>query len=83
MPVEQIAISISDTGIGIAPKDIERIFGFCQANQTITRQHGGMGLGLAVSDRLVKLMQGQISVESQPNRGSTFTVILPCQLEKP
>ncbi len=84
LPVEQIAISISDTGIGIAPEDIELIFGkFCQANQTITRQHGGMGLGLAVSDRLVKLMQGQISVESQPNRGSTFTVTLPCQLEKP
>lgn len=83
LPSEQIAISISDTGIGIAPEDMARIFGFCQANQTITRQHGGVGLGLAVSDRLVKLMQGQIRVESQLNQGSTFTVILPCQLEKP
>lgn len=84
LPVEQIAISISDSGIGIAPEDMARIFGkFCQANQTITRKHGGMGLGLAVSDRLVKLMQGQIRVESLLNQGSTFTVILPCQLKKP
>ncbi len=83
LPSDQIAISISDTGIGIAKEDIKDIFAeFHQINQTITRQHGGTGLGLAISDRLVKLMQGKIQVESKLNRGSTFTITLPRQVER-
>lgn len=83
LPSDQIAISISDTGIGIAEEDIKHIFAeFYQINQTITRQHGGAGLGLAISDRLVKLMQGQIQVESKLNRGSTFTITLPRQINR-
>ncbi len=83
LPSDQVAISISDTGIGIAKEDIKHIFAeFYQLNQTITRQHGGTGLGLAISDRLIKLMQGKIQVESELNRGSTFTIILPRQVNK-
>ncbi len=78
LPLDKIAISISDTGMGIAEENIKDIFTeFYQVNQTITRQHGGTGLGLAISDRLVKLMKGKIEVESKPNQGSTFTIILP------
>ncbi|WP_009630293.1 PAS domain-containing sensor histidine kinase [Synechocystis sp. PCC 7509] len=82
LPTNKIAISISDTGIGIAPEDIKHIFAeFHQLNQTITRQHGGTGLGLAICDRLVALMGGQISVDSKPNQGSSFTITLPRQVK--
>ncbi|MBF0421841.1 MAG: transporter substrate-binding domain-containing protein [Magnetococcales bacterium] len=70
--------SVTDTGIGIAPQDIDRIFErFTQANAGITRQYGGTGLGLTISRQLVELMGGRIWVESQRNVGSTFSFTLP------
>lgn len=66
-------IDVTDTGIGIAPKAQARIFeSFVQADGSATRRHGGVGLGLAISRRLVRLMGGDINVESVSKRGSRF-----------
>ncbi len=69
---------IEDTGIGIAPGDLPRLFRpFSQLDTGLTRRHGGTGLGLYISHRLAKLMGGRIQVESAPQKGSTFTLMLP------
>ncbi|MBZ5578095.1 MAG: response regulator [Acidobacteriia bacterium] len=65
--------SVSDTGIGIEPKDQERIFhAFVQVDDSITRSQGGSGLGLAIASQLVRLFGGRIWLDSQPGRGSIF-----------
>ncbi|MCC0025957.1 MAG: response regulator [Zhengella sp.] len=74
-----VSIAIGDTGPGLKPEDRERIFeDFEQADGTSTRRHGGAGLGLAISRRLINAMGGAIGVESEPGKGSVFTVSLPC-----
>jgi PAS domain S-box-containing protein len=78
LPEEQIALTVQDTGIGIASEDHSRIFQeFWQVNQSTTRKHGGTGLGLAIVHALVQLMQGSITVDSELGRGSTFRIELP------
>jgi two-component system sensor histidine kinase EvgS len=75
-----IALQVIDTGIGISPSDQERIFDeFEQVNAGPRgdSMERGTGLGLAISRRLVRLLGGEISVESQPGKGSTFTIWLP------
>jgi PAS domain S-box-containing protein len=68
-----IAISIRDTGIGISPDQIERIFeGFVQAENSTTRRYGGTGLGLVITKNLVTMMGGELLVDSMPDRGSCF-----------
>ena len=75
---DEIAIAIRDTGIGIALEDREKIFeAFRQADQTFTRQHSGTGLGLAITDSLVKMMGGEIILDSEIGKGSTFTIKIP------
>ncbi len=75
---EALEISIRDTGVGIPPGRQKRIFErFTQADSSTTRRFGGTGLGLAICRDLVELMGGTISLESEPNRGSTFTVKIP------
>ncbi len=72
-----LMIRIHDTGIGMAPEFISRIFRpFEQEDTSTTRRFGGTGLGMAISDQLVKLMGGQIVVESLPESSSDFTVFL-------
>ena len=69
-----VETSVSDSGIGISQKDIERIFiPFMQANCAVSRKFGGTGLGLSISDKIVKMLGGKgISVESEPGAGSRF-----------
>ncbi|MFQ3617836.1 MAG: response regulator [Cyanobacteriota bacterium] len=73
-----VEFRVSDTGIGIAPLQREKIFQpFAQGDESFTRRYGGTGLGLSISYRYCEMLGGSISVESEPARGSTFTLRLP------
>lgn len=73
----RIEFSVADTGIGISPELLPKLFeSFTQADGSTTRKHGGSGLGLTISKRLVEMMGGEILVKSTPGQGSTFSVLL-------
>jgi signal transduction histidine kinase len=73
-----VTFEVIDTGIGISREHVSRIFDpFWQVDQNTTRQAGGSGLGLSVTRSLAHLLGGEVSVESQPLRGSTFRITLP------
>lgn len=73
-----VELVVEDDGVGIAPEELPHIFDeFRQVDGSTSREYGGVGLGLALAQRLVELMGGRITVESEPGRGSTFTVRLP------
>jgi len=77
----RILFTVKDTGIGIATDKLPYIFDrFNQAEANTTRKYGGTGLGLAIVKQLVELQHGKVSVESQPGKGSTFTIELPYTL---
>ena len=72
-----VRVSVEDTGIGIAPDAVEKIFGhFSQADGSTTRRYGGTGLGLAICRRLLILMGGSVRADSAPGKGSKFIVDL-------
>ncbi|WP_372632305.1 ATP-binding protein [Cohnella sp.] len=74
----KVAVSVSDTGIGIPKDKIEAIFRtFEQMGTSVAREYGGTGLGLGIARRLVELHGGEITVDSEPGRGSVFTFTLP------
>jgi signal transduction histidine kinase len=80
-PRVTLIFDVVDTGIGIAPDARTRIFEpFTQADNSTTRRFGGSGLGLSIVRRLVVMMEGTLSVQSQLGEGSTFTVALPFRL---
>ena len=79
---ETIVISVEDTGCGISALDQLYIFdAFHQSDQKVTRRHSGTGLGLAITHSLVNMMKGEIVVDSEVGKGSTFRVTLPREVK--
>lgn len=80
---ERVEIRLQDTGIGIKPEDLAKIFNaFHQVDGTPTREFGGSGLGLTIVKQLVDLLKGEISVESEYGKGSTFILSLPYRVDE-
>jgi signal transduction histidine kinase len=72
-----VTLRVADAGVGIAPEDLAYIFeDFRQADASLSRRHEGTGLGLALVRRLVELHGGDVAVESELGKGTTFTVTL-------
>jgi signal transduction histidine kinase len=79
-----ITLSVADTGIGMTPQQMGKLFQeFSQASSATASKYGGTGLGLAISKRFCQMMGGDITVESEVGRGSTFTIRLPRIVETP
>jgi signal transduction histidine kinase len=79
-----ITLAVSDTGIGMTPEQMGKLFQeFSQASSATASKYGGTGLGLAISKRFCQMMGGDITVQSAPGRGSTFTIRLPRIVDAP
>ncbi len=80
----QVRLAVRDTGMGIAPDVLHRVFqSFSQVDNSIARRFGGNGLGLSITKGLVEAMGGTIGLHSEPGVGTTFHVLLPCPLSQP
>ena len=74
----QVRLEVEDTGVGIPPEDLPRIFErFYRVDKARSRDLGGTGLGLAIVKHLAQAQGGEVSVRSKPHEGTTFTVVLP------
>jgi len=75
---DSIELAVADTGIGMTPEQQAKLFEeFSQADATTAQRFGGTGLGLALSRKLARMMGGDVTVASEPGKGSVFTVRLP------
>jgi signal transduction histidine kinase len=82
--INWIVFKIKDDGIGMGAEQMSKLFRpFHQANIVVAQKYGGTGLGLAISRKLCRLMGGDITVESEPEQGSEFTVYLPVSVKMP
>ncbi len=80
---EWLSFAVSDTGIGMTPEQMGRLFqAFSQADESTTRKFGGTGLGLAITKKFCQMMGGDVTVRSEPGKGTTFTIALPAVVEK-
>ncbi len=80
---KELVISVKDTGIGISKEQQEHIFEeFSQGDDNTEKKYGGFGLGLAITKKIIKLLDGKIRLESYPDQGSNFTFCIPIKLAK-
>ena len=80
---DRMVFRVSDTGIGMTAEQLGRVFDeFAQADASTTRKYGGTGLGLTLCRRFARRMGGEVTVESEPGRGTTFTVDLPAEVRE-
>jgi signal transduction histidine kinase len=78
-----IIFHVSDTGIGMTPDEMGKLFQpFTQADASTTRRYGGTGLGLAITRKIAQLMGGDVTVANTPGQGSTFTLRMPVAVEE-
>ncbi len=81
--MDWISFRVTDAGIGMTPEQITRLFeAFAQADAATTRKYGGTGLGLTISRKFSRMMGGDLTVSSEPGRGSEFTVTLPAEVRE-
>jgi adenylate cyclase len=79
-----MSFSVRDTGVGMTPAQLSKLFqSFVQADASTTKRYGGTGLGLAITKRFCEALGGNVSVQSEPGKGSTFTITLPDRRSKP
>jgi signal transduction histidine kinase len=78
---EWIEFRVADSGIGMTPEQLAKVFdAFAQADASTTRKYGGTGLGLTITRKFCEMMGGNLSVESESGRGTTFTILLPAEV---
>jgi PAS domain S-box-containing protein len=78
-----IVFRVRDSGVGMTPEQMERIFeAFAQADATVSRKYGGTGLGLTITRRFCQMLGGDVKVESEPGKGSTFTVWMRAAVDR-
>ncbi len=81
---DDVVFTVADEGIGMSPEQVEKVFeAFTQADSSTTRNYGGTGLGLAITKNFCEMLHGEITCTSEPGTGSTFTVRLPLDAERP
>ncbi|MGI9556586.1 MAG: sensor histidine kinase [Solirubrobacterales bacterium] len=79
---EWIVLSVSDTGVGVPPEKLEKVFEeFSQADASTTREYGGTGLGLPITKRFCEMMGGEIDASSEAGQGTTFRIRMPAEVE--